>query len=84
MTEKMDLLFRILMSSTNHLREINNDRFPIFPFDKNIEFVEITMDQTSMSKFEDEGHEFRVEVGWIRYFIYLTTRLSALSASGDK
>lgn len=71
-TQGVDSLFRILMPRTDHLREVDDHWFPVFPFDKNIELVKVTMNQAGMGEVEDEGHELGVEVGWVGYFLYLS------------
>ena len=63
----MDLLFRIFMSHTDHLREINDDRFVRFPADENVELVEVTMYQTGECEIDDDVHQFRIELSWVGY-----------------
>jgi hypothetical protein len=51
------------MSGADHLWEIDNDGFSVFSPDEDIEFVEISMDQTIFSETDDEFHQCCIEVG---------------------
>lgn len=52
------------MPCADHLWEIDNDRLTVFSSDKNIELVEITVDQSVFGQADDKLHKGRVEIRW--------------------
>jgi hypothetical protein len=53
------------MPDADHLREINHRRLIIFFPNHDVEFVEITVNETDVGHSDDEMHEFGVEDGGV-------------------
>lgn len=49
------------MRCADHLREINDNRFSRLSTDKDVELVEVTMNEAGMSKSNDEIHQLRIQ-----------------------
>ena len=62
------------MTSTNHLREINDDRVSGLAMNEDVEFVEVYMDKTGLSEAEDQCHKSGVEIGWRVDVVHLPSR----------
>ena len=56
------------MRSADHLGEIDDNRFAIVVADKDIEFVKIAVNETGLSKSNDEVHKSRIELARGRNF----------------
>ena len=48
------------MPRADHLREINDDRFSRLSTNKDVKLIEVAMNETGMSKSNDEIHQLRV------------------------
>ena len=58
-----------------HLREINNSYFFVVIYHQ-IEFVEISMDKTILSKLDNVVYQFLVDFIWVRHLSYLAERIA--------
>ena len=67
-----DLPLCILVRGTNHLREINHDRFAVTAANEDIEFVKVTVYESRLCKPDDEVHQLGVEFTRRRHLVDLT------------
>jgi hypothetical protein len=54
--EHSNVPFCVLMRGANHLRKINDDRFPSFAFDEDIELVKVSVYKTRASEPNNQVH----------------------------
>ena len=52
--------FGIFMRRTDHLRKVDHDRFTIATANEDVEFVEITVNESRLCKSDDQVHQLRV------------------------
>ncbi len=69
------------MRSTNHLGEINHDRFSVTATNEDVEFVEVAVYESRMGEPDDKIHQFGVEFSRRRHLVDLTP-LGPYSMSG--
>ena len=67
-----DLPLCILVRGTNHLREINDDRFAIIAANEDVEFVEVAMYEPRLREPDDKIHKLRVKFTRRRHGVDLT------------
>ncbi len=72
----------IFVRGTNHLREINHDRFAVTTANEDVEFVEVTVYESRMRETDDEIHQLGVEFSRRRHLVDLTP-LRPCSMSGE-
>ena len=63
------------MRCAHHLREVNNDGFPCFSLNEDIEFVIIAMDQARLRESNNDVHQIRVQFARVWDIRYLATTL---------
>jgi hypothetical protein len=56
------------MRSADHLGEIDDNRVTVVVADKDVEFVKIAVNESCLSKSNDEVHKCRIEFARGRYF----------------
>ena len=59
-TQARNTPFRVRVRSANHLREVDDYRLCRRPTDKDVEFVEVSVNETRSSKPYNEVHEGRI------------------------
>jgi len=50
----------VFMPRADHLREINDDRFSRLSTNKDVKLIEVAVNETGMSKSNDEIHQLRI------------------------
>lgn len=80
--DRRDSLLCILVARANHLRKVNHHRLVRLASDKNVELVEIAMDQPRVREVHDERHELRIELAWVGHALDGSPGIVSL-ANGD-